>query len=390
MLTKEQQLKTTTPPFLMVQRLGRCRICHEQSPVISRKLGVCLRCIREKPEKALEITDKVHAESRERFGLPPKPPNDPDGLSCGMCANDCRIPEGGKGFCGLVFNLGGRLVRKGGTAKSGVLEWYYDPLPTNCVAWWFCPGCTGAGYPEYAYKPAAETGYSNLAVFYGACSLDCLYCQNWHYKNLTAKLSPVVSSESLAAKADSHVSCICYFGGDPSVQMPHALKTSQLAFQKARQEERILRVCWETNGYWKKEFALKAAELSLESGGVIKFDLKTWNPDLNTALSGVSNAPTLESFRMVSEKFYKNRPGVPILTASTLLIPGYIDTEEVDGLARFIAEIDPRIPYTLLAFYPHYIITDLPTTSRDLAYKCCDAAKKRLENVRIGNIHLLS
>ncbi len=322
--------------------------------------------------------------------MPPKPPKAPDGLLCGMCANDCRIPEGGKGFCGLVFNLDGRLVRKGGTAKAGILEWYYDPLPTNCVAWWFCPGCTGAGYPKYAYKATAETGYSNLAVFYGACSLDCLYCQNWHYKNLAVKLSPVVSAESLAAKADSHVSCICYFGGDPSVQMPHALKTSQLALQKAREEERILRICWETNGYWKREFALKAAELSLESGGVIKFDLKAWNPNLNRALSGVSNSPTLESFRVIGESFFKQRAELPILTASTLLVPGYINAEEINDLASFIAEIDPRIPYTLLAFYPHYILTDLSTTSRDLAYKCRDTAKKHLENVRIGNIQLLS
>ncbi|MDH5779034.1 MAG: radical SAM protein [Candidatus Bathyarchaeota archaeon] len=370
--------------------MARCQICHERSPAISDKLGICLQCIRKKPEKAIEVTERVHTESRERFDLPPRPPKDTDGLPCGMCANDCRIPEGGKGFCGLVFNLGGRLVRRGGTAKAGILEWYYDPLPTNCVAWWFCPGCTGAGYPRYAYKSTAETGYSNLAVFYGACSLDCLYCQNWHYKNLTAKLRPVVSAESLAAKADAHVSCICYFGGDPSVQMPHALKASQLALQKAREEKRILRICWETNGNWKRQFALEAAKLALESGGVIKFDLKTWNPDLSRALSGVSNAHTLENFRMIGEKYFRQRTELPILTASTLLVPGYIDAEEVDSLARFMADIDPRIPYTLLAFYPNYILTDLSTTSRDLAYSCRDAAKKHLKNVRIGNIHLLS
>jgi len=374
----------------MVHTLGRCRICHERSPTVSSKLGVCLQCIRETPERALEVTDKVHAESRQKFGLPPKPPQASDGLSCGMCANDCKIPLGERGFCGLVFNLGGRLIRKGGTAKAGILDWYYDPLPTNCVAWWFCSGCTGAGYPNFAYKPSAEIGYSNLAVFYGACSLDCLYCQNWHYKHLSVKLEPVVSAESLAAKADSHVSCICYFGGDPSVQMPHALKTSQLASQRARDEERILRVCWETNGYWKREFALKAAELSLKSGGVVKFDLKAWNPNLNRAMSGVSSVPTLESFRMIGDRSLEQRAEVPVLTASTLLVPGYVDAEEVEGLARFVADIDSRIPYTLLAFYPHYMLTDLPTTSRDLAYRCLEAASEHLENVRMGNTNLLS
>jgi len=307
-----------------------------------------------------------------------------------MCANDCKIGVGGKGFCGLVFNIDGRLVRRGGTPKKGILEWYYDPLPTNCVAWWFCPGCTGAGYPEYAHKQGAETGYSNLAVFYGSCSLDCLFCQNWHYRNLAASIQPVMSAESLAAKADAHVSCICFFGGDPSVQMPHALKTSRLALEKTNNEKHILRICWETNGYWKKEFALDAAKLSFNSGGNIKFDLKTWNKNLNIALCGVSNVPSHENFRMIGEKFFKKRPKLPILTASTLLIPGYVDIEEVQGLANFIAEVDSRIPYTLLAFYPHYLLTDLPTTSRELATRCRNIAEKHLENVRIGNIHLLS
>ena len=81
---------------------------------------------------------------------------------------------------------------------------------------------------------------------------------------------------------------------------------------------------------------------------------------------------------------------MPILTASTLLVPGYVDTEEVRNLASFIAEVDPRIPYTLLAFYPQYMMLDLPPTGKELDVKCQDVAEKYLENVRIGNIHLLS
>jgi len=351
---------------------------------------VCLHCIREKPEEALKITDRVHAESRTMFGLPPKPPRNPNGLLCGVCSNDCKISVGEKGFCGLVFNVDNRLVRMGGTAEKGILHWYYDPLPTNCVAWWFCPGCTGAGYPKYAYRRGAETGYANLAVFYGSCSLDCLFCQNWHYRSLASELSPVMSAESLADKADVHVSCICYFGGDPSVQMPHALKTSQTALERAKTEGRILRICWETNGYWKRESAMKAAELSLTSGGNIKFDLKTWDENLNRALCGVSNVSTLESFKMIGEKYFKERSDLPILTASTLLVPGYVNVEEVHSLASFIADIDPQIPYTLLAFCPKYAMNDLPTTSRGVAYQCYETAKKHLKNVRLGNIHLLS
>ncbi|NIR86474.1 radical SAM protein, partial [Candidatus Bathyarchaeota archaeon] len=291
--------------------MGKCQICHKDSSLTSNHLGVCLQCIRKKPKQALKITNKVHAQSREKFNLPPKPPKEPNGIPCGMCSNNCKIPNNSKGFCGLVYNVNNKLIRMGGTPEKGILQWYYDPLPTNCVAWWFCPGCTGAGYPKYSYKRGAETGYANLAVFYGSCSLDCLFCQNWHYRNLASNLQPVMSAESLAAKADSHVSCICFFGGDPSAQMPHALKTSRLALEKATNEKRILRICWETNGYWKRELALKAAELSLKSGGNVKFDLKTWNENLNKALCGVSNAPTLQNFRMIGEKFFKERSKLP-------------------------------------------------------------------------------
>jgi pyruvate formate lyase activating enzyme len=370
--------------------MGKCKICGEKSPTISESLGVCLKCIRTKPEQALPITAEVHAKSRAVYGLPPKPPKDEDGLPCGVCANNCVIGVGNSGFCGLVWNVGGKLVRFGGTAEKGVLEWYYDGLPTNCVGWWFCPGCTGAGYPQYAYKPSAEYGYSNLAVFYGACSYDCLFCQNWHYRNLSVKHKPVMSAEALADKVNRHVSCVCYFGGDPSPQMPHSLEVSRIALEKAEAENRILRVCWETNGYMNQRLAEEAAEIALKSGGNIKFDLKAWSEELAISLCGVSNKPTLENFCKIGEKYYGKRPELPILTASTLLVSGYVDAEEVENIANFISQISPEIPYTLLAFYPCYVMSDLPTTSRKQAIECQNAAEKHLKNTRIGNIHLLS
>ncbi|MEM1581785.1 MAG: radical SAM protein [Candidatus Bathyarchaeia archaeon] len=349
-----------------------------------------MKCIKEKPDESLRVVSIVRKSSREIFDLPPDVPKDPNGIRCGMCANDCIIGREKKGFCGLTRNLNGHLIRLGGTSNRGVLEWYYDPLPTNCVAWWFCPGCTGAGYSKYAYKPTAEFGYVNLAVFYGACSFDCLFCQNWHYRYLSQKVSPSMSSEELASNVNQKVSCICFFGGDPSVQMPHAIRTSEIALERAEDEGHILRICWETNGNMNKEFAIKAAEFSLKSGGIMKFDLKAWNENIHKAICGVSNKSSLENFRTIGEKYFKDRPEVPVLTASTLLIPGYIDVTEVMNIAEFISEIDSNIPYTLLAFYPQYVMDDLPTTSRKQAYECYAAAKKYLKNVRIGNIHLLS
>lgn len=80
----------------------------------------------------------------------------------------------------------------------------------------------------------------------------------------------------------------------------------------------------------------------------------------------------------------------PLVVASTLLVPGYIDAYEVEQIAGFIASIHPKIPYSLLVFHPQFIMSDLPISPRKLVFSCYDAAKKQgLKHVRIGNQHLL-
>lgn len=369
--------------------MGQCKICGFKSPLITNALSICLNCLRNKPEECEPLITEAHLKSKDPYGLPPTPPKDM-GIKCPFCANECMIPVGGTGYCGLTVNVDGRLKRLAGTPEKGVLEWYYDPLPTNCVSAWVCPGCTGVGYPKYAVKPSVERGYSNLAVFYGSCSLDCLYCQNWTWRELASRLKPTISSEKLAEKAHKRVTCICYFGGDPSTQMPHSLSTSKKALEIAQDQDRILRICWETNGLINPNYLKQAINLALESGGNIKIDFKAINETIYKALCGASNKPVLKNITKIAEKI-EERSEVPLLTASTLLVPGYIDEQEVYQIAKFLADLNPEIPYSLLAFYPTYLIDDLPTTSYSHAQKCLQAARKAgLKNVKIGNIHLLS
>jgi pyruvate formate lyase activating enzyme len=131
-------------------------------------------------------------------------------------------------------------------------------------------------------------------------------------------------------------------------------------------------------------------DLSLQSGGCIKFDLKAWDENLHRVLTGATNKRTLENFSRAGEKI-PLRLVPPLLIASTLLVPGYIDEEEIRNIARFIASINPDIPYSLLAFYPHFYMSDLPLTTRIFAEKCLTTAQEEgLKNVRIGNKHLLA
>jgi pyruvate formate lyase activating enzyme len=73
-----------------------------------------------------------------------------------------------------------------------------------------------------------------------------------------------------------------------------------------------------------------------------------------------------------------------------LLIPGYVNVKAVRALAEFIAQINPEIPYSLLAFAPSFYLSDLPCTSSRHAEQAKRAAEAAgLVNVRIGNRQLL-
>ncbi len=196
------------------------------------------------------------------------------------------------------------------------------------------------------------------------------------------------SEHKLASDVDEKTSCICYFGGDPTPQLLFALRASKLALEKNM--GRLLRICWETNGSMASGLLDEMIDLSLNSGGCLKFDLKAWDENLHIALTGITNQRTLGNFSKVGEKI-RARPVPPLLIASTLLVPGYIDENEVGSIARYIASIGPDIPYSLLAFYPHFYMSDLPLTSRELSERCLKAAQEAgLINVRIGNVNLLA
>lgn len=290
----------------------------------------------------------------------------------------------------MVENFEGKLVRKFGTSERGLLTWYYDPLPTNCVPADFCAGSSGAGYPKWCRTPRGDIGYYNLSIFIGSCTYSCLYCQNYGYHDLTVTGSPTISAAQLAEKADESVGCACYFGGDPSSQMPFVIASAGMMRGAAEREGRILRVCLETNLSMSRDTLEKFTELSLDSGGGIKADLKCWSSEILYALSGIEHRTAYDNFVWLTRQ-HSRRPEVPLARASTLLVPGYIDDEEIRSLASFIANLDPTIPYSLLAFHPLYHMEDMPFTKKEDAERFLKICREEgLQRVRIGNPWLLA
>lgn len=360
-----------------------CQLCGETSILISSHLAVCATCIRQRPDEAQAHIQSAHKEVRREFDLPLGAPRTEGGVTCLLCANECQMGEGEIGYCGLRTVQEGRLVHLAGTPPRGLLHWYRDPLPTNCVGMWTCGG-------------QGQHGKHNLAVFYGSCTVNCLFCQNWHYRDMLPDQSEIregvpesqskraISAQKLADEANERTFCVCYFGGDPTSQMPHALAASKPLAEQG------VRVCWETNGTANPKLMRRAVEYSFQTGGLVKFDLKAYDETLHTALTGVPNQRTLENFAHAAGRF-SERPKLPLVMASTLLVPGYVDAQEVGRIAAFIASFDVNIPYALLGFGPSFYMSDLPRTSVSHAEESAAAARAAgLKNVRIGNRHLLS
>ena len=346
-----------------------CSICKKERKFISKRLGVCLDCIRKDFKRALPLIKNAHSLSRERFNLPAFPPKTQGGIECNLCQNQCQLGKGEKGFCGLRENENGKL-KSLVSSKIGLVYSYFDPLPTNCCASWFCQ----------AEKFAP--GKNNLAVFFYGCGFNCLFCQNYSHKFISE--APRVKVENLLELAqDSSVYCVCFFGGSPESQLPFVINFSQKILEK-----RKIKICLEWNGIGNENLVRKTAQLVLKSGGVIKFDLKAFDENLSLALSGISNKKTYKNFEMIAREFLP-KADYPMLTATTLLVPGYVDKIEVEKISKFIGNLNPDIPYSLLVFFPAFEMIDLPITPKEWAFECLEVAKKYLKNVYLGNKHLL-
>jgi len=344
-----------------------CVLCGKENAAAT--LQVCVDCIRSGRADALDYAKTAHQQIRARYGLPAEPPKSDGGIPCNLCSNECVMAEGELSYCGLKENVNGKL-RSLVPDDHALLYAYRDPLPTNCCAAWFCPGSS-----HYAKV--------NIAVFFYGCNFDCIFCQNASHKEFGI-VRPVSVNEFVSSvKRRENAYCVCYFGGSPEPQLPFAIRASEAILA-----DKNLRICWEWNGCGNRDLVRRAAELSFKSGGVVKFDLKTFDPNLSRALSGILNKRAYENFELIATEFFE-QSDPPVLTATTLLVPFYVDEHEVEHIASFIDDLNPAIPYSLLVFHPQFYMRDMPITPREQVHRCYEAAKRHLKNVNIGNKHLL-
>lgn len=179
------------------------------------------------------------------------------------------------------------------------------------------------------YKITHSQAYRRATVHHKGCNFRCVGCA---YK--IRNFPPVTVWPSLeeikAALASLDVDRIHFMGGEPTTcsDLPELLRY-------CKRELGLSTFLGHTNGSNIPVTDLDGANVSF----------KAFSPDKHLEYTGTSAGPVYESFRRAFEAGLE-------MKASTVFIPGYIDTDEIKAIARYVASFSPEIPFHIMGYIP--------------------------------------
>ena len=255
-----------------------------------------------------------------------------DRVRCVACGHRCLIPPGRSGICKVRFNRDGRLYGPRGYVSGLQL----DPIEKKPFF--------------HAYPGSRALSFGMLG-----CDFHCGYCQNW------------VTSQALRdPAAESSIVAL-----EPEDILLHARRNDALVLTSTYNEPLI------TSEWAMEVFRPGKAEgfiTSYVSNGnstpeVIEY-IKPWVDLYKIDLKGFDD----KRYRKLGGTLQNVLDGIDRvhraglwLELVTLIVPGFNDgDEELRGIAGFIAELSPDIPWHITAFHPDYNMRDTAATSRSL------------------------
>jgi len=276
-------------------------------------------------------------------------------ILCEACAHACKLEEGEYGICGVRKVEGGelKLLVYGLAAAVNI-----DPIEKK---------------PMFNFLPASR------AFSFGTvgCNFSCKFCQNFDISQYPKEHARrIVGRELLPEKIvelsiENGCESIAYTYNEPIVFFEYTYDTAKIAHEKG------LKNIYVTSGYETR----KAIDLLAPYIDGMNIDIKGFTDEFYKEICGARLKPVLEAVKYAHEK------GIWV-EITTLLIPGKNDSdEEIRGIAKFIAEVDPSMPWHLSAFHPTYKMLDIPRTPESTllrAYKI--GVEEGLKYVYIGNV----
>jgi pyruvate formate lyase activating enzyme len=219
-------------------------------------------------------------------------------------------------------------------------------------------------------------GSRSYSIATVGCNFKCRFCQNADISQMPADqkqiwgedMTPAAMVEEAIA---SRSATIAYTYTEPTIYFELALDTSRLAVSKG------VRNVFVSNGYMTEE-CLKEIYPDLHGANV---DLKGYSDRFYKDQCGAKLEPVLRTLEAM------RRMGI-WLEVTTLLIPGLNDSrEELKGLARFLANLDPGIPWHISRFHPTYRLTDVHSTPPESIRRARDIGfEAGLQYVYTGNL----
>ncbi len=275
--------------------------------------------------------------------------------TCPVCPRHCRLAPGEQGFCRARANVGGRVAC---TNYGRLTSLALDPVEKKPLALW---------------RPGS---YVLSAGSYG-CNMACPFCQNDAISTAGEDDVPwrLVEPDELVALAgrlradDPRVCGLAFTYNEPLVGWEYVRDCAELAHREG------LAVVLVSNGMACTP-VVRALEGLVDAANI---DLK---------------AATGEGYRALGGELACARETIEALAAdpachlevTTLLVPGLVDPEaDVDALARWLAGIDPGIPYHVTRCFPRYRMAGgAPTPVADV-HRAAEVARRHLRHVFVGN-----
>ena len=151
---------------------------------------------------------------------------------------------------------------------------------------------------------------------------------------------------------------------------------------KTKEKAKRLRVLFKTNG-----FGLVPRDLDgLAAAGVDSFwlDIKAYDEETYRALCGTTNKWILKIPEWILERGF-------VLEVLILYIPGIVEVDRIAKIARLNAELDERVPFTILAFFLEYkLLSARPPTLEEMLKAYSAVKEAGLEQMKLGNCSIFA
>ncbi len=275
-------------------------------------------------------------------------------VRCFLCNHRCLIKDGSRGLCGVRENQAGILVS---LVYGKVIARHVDPIEKK---------------PLFHFLP----GSRSYSIATAGCNFTCLFCQNADISQMPVDRKQILGEETLPKTIvedalSARSATISYTYTEPTIFFEFAMDTARLAVKKG------LKNIFVSNGYMTEE-CLKEIHPDLHGANV---DLKGFTEKYYKELCGAKLAPVLRTLEMMAKQ------GV-WLEVTTLLVPGQNDSrEELEALAKFLAGLDPGIPWHISRFHPTYKLTNIRATPAESIRRARDIGfEAGLKYVYTGNL----